>query len=97
MYSSDNVPRTSAQNATSRAASDDQPSSFEANEEFRIFHRLINIPDGSDIVFKFSAAEAVNIMERKINLWPGGREYLVLLGIGAAATYGHFIIQWSKA
>lgn len=57
---------------------DNQPTSFEANEQFRIFHRFRNIADTDQIVFKFASANPVNIMERKINLWQGGREYLVI-------------------
>lgn len=63
---------------TARIPVDQQPASFEENHQFRIFHRFIGIPNNHDIVFKFTATNPVNIMERKINLWSGGREYLVI-------------------
>lgn len=65
-------------NGTKRVNTDSQPTSFEENAQFRIFHRLIGISDANDIVFKFTATNPVNIMERKINAWSGGREYLVI-------------------
>lgn len=63
---------------TSRLPVDNQPTSFEDNSQFKLFHRLIEIPSNEQVVFKFSSANPVNIMERKINLWQGGREYLVI-------------------
>lgn len=69
---------TSDRTKTARVPTDSQPTSFEENAQFRIFHRFIEIPNSNDIVFKFTATNPVNIMERKINLWKGGREYLVI-------------------
>ena len=63
---------------TSRLPVDNQPTSFEDNVQFKLFHRLIEIPTTQQIVFKFTSVNPVNIMERKINLWRGGREYLVV-------------------
>lgn len=67
---------------TRRVKTDPQPTSFEENRQFKILHRLINIPSTTQIVFKFDAGTALNIMERKINLWAGGREYLVIPDLG---------------
>lgn len=63
---------------TGRIKVEPQPTSFEENSQFRIFHRMIGIASTDQIVFKFDSTNAVNIMERKINLWEGGREYLVI-------------------
>lgn len=71
---------------TARLPVDQQPTSFEENHQFRIFHRFISIPNANDVVFKFSATNPVNIMERKINLWAGGREYLVIPDDGSYAS-----------
>lgn len=60
-----------------RVAVDAQQTSFEANEQFRMFDRFVAVPQGQQVVYKFESANAVNIMLRKINLWQGGREYLV--------------------
>lgn len=60
-----------------RIAVDAQQTSFEANEQFRLFDRLEAIPQGQQVVYKFESVNPVNIMLRKINLWSGGREYLV--------------------
>lgn len=69
-------------NETRRVKTDPQPTSFEENRQFKIFHRLINVPNTTQVVFKFEAGTALNIMERKINLWAGGREYLVIPDTG---------------
>lgn len=60
-----------------RIAVDSQQTSFESNEQFRMFQRLVSIPAGSQLVYKLETVRALNIMLRKINLWEGGREYLV--------------------
>lgn len=69
---------TSRDKRVARVRTDNQPTSFEANEQFRIFHRMIGVPSNQQIVFKFSVTNPVNIQDRKINLWSGGREYLVV-------------------
>lgn len=68
---------------TGRVKTDSQPSSFEENYQFRIFHRFIGVPNGTQMIFKFAVTNPVNIQDRKINLWSGGREYLVVPVIGA--------------
>lgn len=60
-----------------RVAVDAQQTSFEANYQFRMFNRLVAVPQGQQVVYKFESTNPVNIMLRKINLWSGGREYLV--------------------
>lgn len=69
---------TSRDKRTARLRTDNQPTSFETNEQFRIFHRFIGVPNAEQMVFKFSVTNPVNIQDRKINLWSGGREYLVV-------------------
>jgi hypothetical protein len=64
--------------STARLKVDSQQTSFEANEQFRIFHRFIGVPNNTQMVFKFAVTNPVNIQDRKINLWSGGREYLVI-------------------
>lgn len=63
---------------TGRLRTDNQQTSFEENAQFRIFHRFIGVPDNQQMVFKFAVTNPVNIQDRKINLWSGGREYLVI-------------------
>lgn len=69
---------TSKKDGIGRIAVDPQPTSYEANEQFKIMHRMIDIPYTSQPAFRFTATDPVNIMERKINIWAGGREYLVI-------------------
>lgn len=66
----------------SRLKVDSQPTSYEQNHQFKIFHRFIDVANSAQIVFKFAATNPVNIQERKINLWEGGREYLVIPDLG---------------
>ncbi len=51
--------------------------SFKENRQFKIFKRLIDVPHGQQIVYKFESTNPVNIMVRSINLYEGGREYIV--------------------
>lgn len=67
---------------TQRLRTDNQPTSYEENYEFKIFRRFINVPTTDQMVFKFTAGIDCNIMERKINIWAGGREYLVIPDTG---------------
>lgn len=65
---------------------DSQQTSYEQNYQFKVFHRLISVPATTQAVFKFEATNPVNIQERKINLWNGGREYLVVPDTGQYPT-----------
>lgn len=67
---------------TSRVKTDDQPTSYEENKQFKIFHRMIGVATTGQIVFKFSTLPALNIIERNITAWGGGREYLVIPDTG---------------
>jgi hypothetical protein len=77
---------TSRDKRIARVRTDNQPTSFEANQQFRIFHRFIGVPDNQQMVFKFSVTNPVNIQDRKINLWSGGREYLVIPDDGSYSS-----------
>ena len=74
----------------SRFKVDSQPSSYEANEQFKIFYRLQGVPQNQQMVLKFESVNALNIMVRKINLWEGGREYLVYGDDGTHTVTGAF-------
>jgi hypothetical protein len=75
-----------AYDETGRFKVDAQPSSFEAGEQFKIFHRFVDIPATTQVVFKFSTVNPVNIMSRTIRIIEGGREYLVIPDDGSYAT-----------
>ncbi len=75
---------------SSRFKVDSQPSSFEANEQFKIFYSIQNLPTTQQMVLKFESVNALNIMVRKINLWSGGREYLVYGDDGSHTVTGAF-------
>ena len=63
---------------TSRLKTDQQPTSFEENKQFKIFHRFNNIAGNEQIVYWFNNTVPVNIKERTIRLKEGKREYLVI-------------------
>lgn len=75
---------------SSRFKVDSQPSSYEANEQFKIFYRMQEVPQNQQMVLKFESINALNIMVRKINLWMGGREYLVYGDDGSHTVTGTF-------
>lgn len=81
---------TSSRAGVRRIAVDAQPTSYEANEQFKIFYRLQSVPFNSQLVMKFESLNALNIMVRKINLWEGGREYLVYGDDGSHTSTGTF-------
>lgn len=68
---------TGSNPSTARLSVDAQPTSYESNEQFKIFQRMESLSNNDQLVFKFEAENAVNIMIRSINLSSGGREYLV--------------------
>ncbi len=70
---------TSNDERTARQATDNQPTSFEANEQFKITHRFNGVSGTDQIVYWFNNVDnAVNIKERAIRLKEGKREYLVI-------------------
>lgn len=70
---------TSSDSRTSRVATDNQPTSFEANEQFKIAHRFNGVSGTDQIVYWFNNKDnPVNIKERTIRLKEGKREYLVI-------------------
>ncbi len=75
---------------TSRFKVDAQPTSFEENTEFKIFYRIQSLSQNNQLVIKFTTVNALNIMVRKINLWEGGREYLVYGDDGSHTVTGTF-------
>jgi hypothetical protein len=63
---------------TRRVKTDPQPTSFEENRQFKIFHRFNNVAGNEQIVYWFNNSVPVNIKERTIRLKEGKREYLVI-------------------
>lgn len=79
---------TSTNKGVGRFAVDAQPTSFEDNTEFRFFEDLSlqeyrnptvdnSIPANKVLVYKFTTTDPVNILLRTLNVWTGGRKYLV--------------------
>lgn len=79
-----------------RLSVDSQQTSFEANAQFRFFDDLSALASGDglastdQLVYKFSSINAVNIFLRQINLWEGGRKYLVYPVDGDSTFTGTF-------
>ena len=63
--------------STRRLAVDSQQTSFEENEQFRFFDRLVEVANANQVVYKVTVGNPVNVFRRAVNLWEGGREYLV--------------------
>lgn len=71
---------------TSRFKVDSQPTSFENNSQFHIFYQINELAFADQLVMKFDSINAINIMARKINLWEGGRTYLIYNNDGTHTT-----------
>lgn len=73
-----------------RLAVDAQPTSFSMNTQFRFFDEIDDVSSGNQIVYKFNATNPVNVFLRSINLWEGGRRYLVYPADGNETFTGSF-------
>lgn len=51
--------------------------SFRENRQFKIFKRFVSVPQLQQVVYKFTSTYPLNIIVRSINLYAGGREYVV--------------------
>jgi len=60
-----------------RIAVDSQQTSFEEAAQFRFFDRILDVAQASQVVYKFSGINAINVFHRELQFWTGGREYLV--------------------
>lgn len=69
-----------------RLKTDPQQTSFENNTQFRYFDRLDDISQTSQIVYKITYTKPVNLFERRLSLYSGGREYLVYYDEGVTFT-----------
>ncbi len=68
---------TSDELGTRRLAVDSQQTSYEENAQFRYFDRISAVPNGSQIVYKFTTANPLNVLQRYFELSSGGRQLLV--------------------
>lgn len=74
---------TSPFEGVARIATDSQPSAFYENSQFRLFDDIsaLNAGDGvphtSQLVYHFETVNPVIVYLRQINIWQGGRRYLV--------------------
>lgn len=71
-----------------RIAVDPQQTSFEKNFQFCFFDRLINIPYGSQIVYKLTITQPINVFQRTLLVWSGGREYLIYKDVAGLSFTG---------
>lgn len=82
-------PLTSSDYGNERVRVDAQQTSFEDNEQFRFFDRIVDVPYTSQVVYKITVgANPINLFKRRINLWEGGREYLVYADDGNVTFTG---------
>lgn len=68
---------TSARESTRRLKIENRPTSFEDNRQFRYFEVLDSVSHTSEIVYKFTATNPVVILLRQLDLYQGGRLYVV--------------------
>lgn len=81
---------TSAQKPTSRIKTDNQQTSFEEARQFKYFDRLVNIPQSSQVVYRITLTNPINLTKRRLSLISGGREYLVYSS-DQVSTTGTFV------
>lgn len=81
---------------TRRVKTDNQPTSFEENRQFKVFHRFNDVAGNEQIVYWFNNSVPVNIKERTIRLKEGKREYLVIPD-PQDGTYDTVLAQLSDA
>lgn len=60
-----------------RVPTESRPSKFYEGKQFRYFDRLTNIPYGSQIAYKVILGKPIELFNRDLSIWEGGREYLV--------------------
>jgi hypothetical protein len=60
-----------------RLAVDAQQTSFEENTQFKYFDELVDIAYGSQVVYKITLTNPINLFLRKLSLYTGGRKYRV--------------------
>lgn len=60
-----------------RTPVENRPTSFDDNRQFRFFDVLTAVPHTSELVYKFTATNPVVILLRELDLYQGGRLYLV--------------------
>ncbi len=71
-----------------RIAVDSQQTSFEKNTQFRFFDRFVDVPYGSQIVYKLTISAPINIIQRTLLVWSGGRDYLIYKDVAGLAFTG---------
>ncbi len=87
---------TSTVQGVRRVKVESLPSSFEENTQFRFFEDIsrlnagAGVPATSQLVYKFTATNAVIVFLRQINIWEGGRKYLVYPADGNETFTGTF-------
>lgn len=60
-----------------RIPTESRPSKFYEHKQFRFFDRLDGVTAASQIVYKVTVETDIEVFERSLELWSGGREYLV--------------------
>lgn len=60
-----------------RIPTESRPSKFYEHKQFRFFDRLEAVATTSQIVYKVTVDTDIEVFERNLELWSGGREYLV--------------------
>lgn len=65
---------------------DQEQASFQNNEQFRLFDRYVSVPNTSQIVYYFETTNPLFVLFRKLDLYQGGREYLVYPTTGVTFT-----------
>lgn len=68
---------TSTISGVRRLSVDSQQTSFEQNEQFRFVDSFDDFAYASSILYKFTITNPINLFERTLSVYEGGREYYV--------------------
>lgn len=68
---------TNPEQSTGRLQVDAQQTSYEENRQFRFFDRIDGLSSNNQLVYKLETVNPITVGPRVIELWGGGREYLV--------------------
>ena len=88
VFSYEGIPSDLVKGKSARRLGIDQEAvSYSENREFRFFDRIVNVANTDQLVYKFTTTVDLNVTARVIELWSGGREYLVYPGIPENVTF----------
>lgn len=74
-----------------RLAVDSQQTSFEDNKQFRFVDEMIDLPFSTIVVYKIQLTYGINLFERKLSIYEGGRKYYVYPWVSDSEVTGTIV------